>query len=98
LPKGKDVIIAYEPIWAIGTGQAINPEQAKLMGMVIHQKMIDLLPKDALGNMHVVYGGSVDSENIASFVDGRVISGVLVGGASQQFSTFRALVKALKKA
>jgi len=91
------IIIAYEPIWAIGTGQAINPEQAKLMAMVIHQKLIDMLPESVVATMRVIYGGSVDAENIAPFVDGRIISGVLVGGASQQFPAFRALVQALKQ-
>lgn len=91
----RKIIVAYEPIWAIGTGQAINPEQAKMMGMVIHQMLIDMFPEEMLHNFVVVYGGSIDASNIASFIDGRVIKGVLVGGASQNFDDFRSLVLAL---
>lgn len=97
LKNNQQIIIAYEPIWAIGTGQAIEPKQAHLMGLVIHQQMIDAFPKEILQNIRVIYGGSVEGDNIRDFVDGSVLSGVLVGGASQRFDTLRALVQAYAK-
>lgn len=97
LQPNQHIIVAYEPIWAIGTGQAINAEQARLMGLVIHQKMIDLFPQQALKNTRVVYGGSIDGTNVRDFVDDRVLSGVLVGGASQRFADLQSLVFAFKK-
>lgn len=97
LKASQQIIVAYEPIWAIGTGQAIEPKQAHLMGLVIHQQMLDVFPKEVLQNIRVIYGGSVDGSNVLDFVDGSVLSGVLVGGASQQFESLRALVQAYAK-
>ena len=97
LEANQHIIISYEPIWAIGTGQAIEPEQARLMGMVIHQKIVDMFPQRTLKNLRVLYGGSVDASNVRQFVDDRVLSGVLVGGASQRFQDLQSLVFAFKK-
>lgn len=92
--ENQQVLIAYEPIWAIGTGQAIHPDQARLMAMVIRQQLVDMFPDPIVQNFILIYGGSVDANNIRDFVDGRVIRGVLVGGASQNFDDFKALVLA----
>ncbi|WP_230861147.1 triose-phosphate isomerase [Mycoplasma sp. 'Moose RK'] len=68
------VIIAYEPIWAIGTGKTATPE--------IADNVCSLIKSNFGENLKVVYGGSVNSENVAKFLSKKSIDGVLVGGAS----------------
>jgi len=95
MTENQQLMVAYEPIWAIGTGQAIHPDQARMMAMVVHQQMVNMFPEPVAKNAILLYGGSVDSHTISTFVDRRVIRGVIVGGASQNFDDFRALVLAL---
>jgi triosephosphate isomerase (TIM) len=78
----QDVVIAYEPIWAIGTGKAATAEGA---GKVIHQIRElygDMYGKEAAATLRILYGGSVTSTNIAEFMAHPDIDGALVGGAS----------------
>lgn len=77
-------LVAYEPVWAIGTGIPDTPENAnKVAGKI----------KQSNGNLEVLYGGSVTSENIKSFVKQENISGVLIGGASLDANEFVKIVK-----
>lgn len=79
LIKKSEILIAYEPVWAIGTGNFCNPEEANLT----HQFIKDFMNSHFLDlNYKLLYGGSVDSQNIKSFLDQSEIDGVLVGGAS----------------
>ena len=72
-------MIAYEPVWAIGTGNFCNPEEANLT----HQYIKNIMHYEFSNfNCKILYGGSVDSQNIKSFLDQSEIDGVLVGGAS----------------
>lgn len=97
--KGVDIqpdqslIIAYEPVWAIGSGQATQPEEAQHTAMIIKQSLIDVLEENDLPLVKILYGGSVTPENIASFVGLPEIDGALVGGASLEASTFIELIK-----
>ncbi len=78
----RDIVIAYEPIWAIGTGKAATVEGA---GKVIHQIRElygDMYGPDAASALRILYGGSVTSDNIAEFMMHPDIDGALVGGAS----------------
>lgn len=87
------VIIAYEPIWAIGTGQTATPEQAQ----EIHYFIRDVLRKlfgEEEEKVRILYGGSVKPENIKSFMAKRDIHGALVGGASLKADSFAGIVKA----
>lgn len=91
LGAGQEIIIAYEPIWAIGTGQACGPEAAAKMHEVIKNKIAKLL---GVKNVRVLYGGSVDDKNVASYLERAEIDGVLVGGASAKKDIFASLLAA----
>lgn len=86
--------VAYEPIWAIGTGQAIEPSDAIAMARLIRSTLREELPTGA-DSVPILYGGSVTPLNVASFVDGDAITGVLVGGASLDPTTFHQLIAQL---
>jgi triosephosphate isomerase len=76
-------VIAYEPIWAIGTGKAATPADAnRVMGLTVRGTLADLVGEDAAGAVRILYGGSVTTDNIASFMAMPEIDGALVGGAS----------------
>ena len=88
------VIIAYEPIWAIGTGVAVEPDQAEHMHQVIRQTIIDGFSELEFNkHFQIIYGGSVDHENIKGFLDRKIITGVLVGGASTKEEKFKGMIE-----
>jgi triosephosphate isomerase len=81
--QSKRCAIAYEPIWAIGTGQAATPEEAnRVIGLAIRGMISQKLGESAAQSVQVLYGGSVTVENMASFAAMPEIDGALVGGAS----------------
>lgn len=84
-PSERELIIAYEPVWAINTGQACPPEEASRMCSLLKQKIAGLV-----GDVPTIflYGGSVRPENVADFVGQNDISGVLVGGASAKLESW----------
>lgn len=85
----KQIIIAYEPVWVIGTGQAVEPEDADHSHRIIKEALFEFFPVDVVENhFNIIYGGSVDSTNIKSFIDQENIDGVLVGGASLKVDEF----------
>jgi triosephosphate isomerase len=93
--KGRsDIFIAYEPVWAIGTGKTPLPEQIA----AVH-KSIRAITQELTSNMqvHVLYGGSVNAENAYSFLRESEIDGVLVGGASLKLYEFTGIVNAAKE-
>jgi len=79
-----DLVIAYEPIWAIGSGKAINPSEAEEMHHYIKEQAAKILKKSVL----VIYGGSVDANNFPDFAAQKNIDGFLVGGASLRANEF----------
>lgn len=86
--------VAYEPIWAIGTGQTIEPADAVAMARLIRSTLREELPTGA-DSVPILYGGSVTPLNVASFVDGDALAGVLVGGASLDPVSFHQLIAQL---
>ncbi|MDW7739158.1 MAG: triose-phosphate isomerase [Bacillota bacterium] len=96
--KTSGLVIAYEPIWAIGTGKAATAEDAENAARYIRSKVENLLGSRITGELRVQYGGSVNSENIGSFVELPSVHGALVGGASLEADSFSTLVQAARKA
>jgi triosephosphate isomerase len=85
------LMIAYEPVWAIGTGVAARPEDAAAMHRVIRTTLARALGSDVAGTIPILYGGSVTPENVASLLECGEIDGVLVGGASLDPASFAAI-------
>jgi triosephosphate isomerase len=92
------VVIAYEPIWAIGTGKAAEPAAVNsLIGLSIRGVIADVFGETAAQAVRIQYGGSVKPENVESFLVQPNIAGALVGGASLKADSFIALVNAAAK-
>ncbi len=92
----KKIIIAYEPVWVIGTGQAVEPEDAEHSHRMIREALMENFPVDIIEkHFQIIYGGSIDSKNIKDFVERENIDGVLVGGASQKVQEFVKMIKAI---
>lgn len=90
------LIVAYEPVWVIGSGQAVEPEEAEHTHQVIKQVLIDQLEASAIrGKVKIIYGGSVDSSNIKDFFNQPNIDGALVGGASLNPVEFNELIQTI---
>lgn len=87
------LIVAYEPVWAIGTGEAASPEQAQEIIGEIRQELESLAGPVAAEQIRILYGGSVNSNNIGPFVDQRDIDGALVGGASLKADEFVRIIE-----
>jgi triosephosphate isomerase len=87
------LVIAYEPVWAIGTGKTASPEQAQEVHAYIRDLMAGAYGKDVVSNIPVIYGGSVNPENIRYLMAERDIDGALVGGASLAVESFARIVK-----
>ncbi len=96
LEQMKQVIIAYEPVWAIGTGKTATPEQAQEVHKFIRQLLQKLFNAEVAESVRIQYGGSVTPENIATLISQPDINGALVGGASLKAASFAAIVKAAR--
>ena len=89
-----EIVIAYEPVWAIGTGETAMPDQAEEAVEFIRKHIHDTFGAYASHAVRVVYGGSVKSHNARSFLDVKGIDGLLVGGASLNYHEFSGIVQA----
>lgn len=88
----ESLVIAYEPIWAIGTGKSASEEDAQEMANFIRQQVSSMLSKAAGDAVRILYGGSVKPENIKAIMEQEDIDGALVGGASLEAASFISLV------
>jgi triosephosphate isomerase len=87
------IVIAYEPVWAIGTGKTATPEIAADAHRIIRAEVAKLLGASVAAAMRILYGGSVKPDNVASLMAQDDIDGALVGGASLKPDSFAAIVK-----
>jgi triosephosphate isomerase len=91
--EARRLIIAYEPIWAIGTGSTASPEVAAMAHTIIRQELLHCCGESTADNTRILYGGSVKPENISALMQQDQIDGVLVGGASLVPTTFANIVQ-----
>jgi triosephosphate isomerase len=89
----RDLVIAYEPVWAIGTGKAASGKQAAATVQFIRDVVAKLWNKSTAQDLRILYGGSVTSANIAEFISHPEIDGALVGGASLKAEEFVGIVE-----
>ncbi|MEO7422174.1 MAG: triose-phosphate isomerase [Ornithinibacter sp.] len=89
----KTVVVAYEPIWAIGTGEVATPEDAQEVCSAIRGTLADLFGADIADGIRVLYGGSVKSGNVAAIMGKDDVDGALVGGASLDAAEFAAICR-----
>lgn len=91
LPAAGDIVVAYEPVWAIGSGQAATAEQAQQVCQALRQAIAEVRGDEAAAATRILYGGSVKSGNIAGFMREPDVDGALVGGASLDAAEFAAI-------
>jgi len=94
--KVGEFIVAYEPVWAIGTGQVATPEQAATVAGTIREALDGLLGPEIAQSTRILYGGSVKAANVAGFLRSPEVDGVLVGGASLDVDEFSGISRFLK--
>jgi triosephosphate isomerase (TIM) len=91
------IVVAYEPVWAIGTGHTATGAEANRVAGVIRGTLAKVGGASGASSVRILYGGSVKPDNIREFVDQPDIDGALVGGASLEPSAFAAIVRAAAK-
>lgn len=91
--EAKPIVIAYEPVWAIGTGKTATPEMAEETHQVVRAEVAKILGAEIAANIRILYGGSVKPESAAALLAKENIDGALVGGASLKADSFSKIVK-----
>ncbi len=92
----KNIILAYEPVWAIGTGETASPEQAQEMHQYIRSLVADKFGNEIAQNVSILYGGSVKPNNAAEIFEKEDVDGGLIGGASLNAIDFLTIVNSFK--
>ena len=88
-----EIVVAYEPVWAIGSGQAATPQQAQDVCAALRAVIAEVMSAETAETTRILYGGSVKSANIASFMREKDVDGALVGGASLDAEEFAKIVQ-----
>ena len=91
--KARSIVIAYEPVWAIGTGEVATPEDAQEVCAAIRTRLAELYSGDLADGVRVLYGGSVKASNVAAIMAKPDVDGALVGGASLDPDEFVAICR-----
>ena len=89
-----EIIIAYEPVWAIGTGKTATPEQAQEVHAAIRELIVENFSEDVADNLVIQYGGSVKPDNAGELLSKKDIDGALVGGACLKADSFLGIIAA----
>ena len=89
-----DIIVAYEPVWAIGTGKTATPEQAQEVHAGIRELIVENFSEDVADNLVIQYGGSVKPDNAGELLSKKDIDGALVGGACLKADSFLGIIAA----
>ena len=90
--------VAYEPVWAIGTGRAATPKDAVEVHSMIRSTLATMFGRETAGSIRIQYGGAVTADNIHSFICESEIDGALVGGASLKADSFATIIEAAEAA
>jgi triosephosphate isomerase (TIM) len=90
-----DIVIAYEPVWAIGTGRTASPEQAQEAHAFIRKVLTEMFDVDTANKIRIQYGGSVKPSNMGELISQPDVDGALVGGASLESGSFFEIIKAV---
>lgn len=93
LEDSEKIVIAYEPIWAIGTGKNATPKDAYEMHKMIRKTIEKFVGQNFANSIRILYGGSVNTENIDDLMNVSQVDGVLVGGASLSFDSFKRIIE-----
>jgi triosephosphate isomerase len=93
LEQNKEIIIAYEPVWAIGTGKVASPAQAQEVHAFIRAELVKIFNAKKAEEIRIQYGGSVKPDNVKELMSQKDIDGALVGGASLKADSFCALLE-----
>jgi triosephosphate isomerase len=89
----KTLVVAYEPIWAIGTGEVATPEDAQEVCLALRNRLAEIAGGDVADGIRVLYGGSVKSSNVVAIMAQPDVDGALVGGASLEAAEFAKIVR-----
>lgn len=97
LSSASELVVAYEPVWAIGTGENATPTQAEEAQRFIRKLLAELFSKELAEEIRIQYGGSVNSTNAEKLLSQENVDGALVGGASLDVDSFSSIIKAAEK-
>ena len=92
-PELKKIVIAYEPVWAIGSGKVATPEDAQEVCAAIREEVENIASPELAAAMRILYGGSVKSSNVVEIMAKPDVDGALIGGASLNPDEFAKIVK-----
>ena len=95
--RAADTVVAYEPVWAIGTGRTASPEQAQEAHAFIRKMLTELFDGETAARIRIQYGGSVKPGNMLELISQEDVDGALVGGASLEPESFHGIVKAAEE-
>jgi len=97
LESGQELVLAYEPVWAIGTGKTAGPEEAQEVHSFARSQLTGIFGNNIAESIRILYGGSVKPENAGSLMKMTDIDGALVGGASMEPDSFAGIIRAVTR-